>query len=170
MSLLAAISQPSLCVAWTETFGQSLFCTTAVGASTKAPEGAYSIRTSDGVRNSKRAFPTPSLVRMEYAPSGAFVDAPTAVVQKRDWPKVSVQATHKDGWLIAASSDMTVRYRLQSGAFAAANLEVTWNDSAGTAYAWHPGDKDPLNLGGLPYSLDNVSQDNLPAGRSDVET
>ena len=36
--------------------------------------------------------------------------------------------------------------------------------------SWHPGDKDPLNLGGLPYSLDNLSQDNLPAGRSDADT
>jgi hypothetical protein len=39
------------------TAGQSRFCTTAVGASVKIPEGEYSIRTSDGVRNSKRAFP-----------------------------------------------------------------------------------------------------------------
>ena len=76
------------------------------------------------VGNARFEFLTPSLVRMEYSPSGAFVDAPTAVVQKRDWPKVPVQATHKDGWLIAASSDMTVRYRLESGAFAAANLEA----------------------------------------------
>src|SRR6266404_7784587 len=58
MALVAAISQPSFCVAWTGTFGQSLFCTTAVGASTKVPEDEYSMRTSDGVRNSKRAFPT----------------------------------------------------------------------------------------------------------------
>jgi alpha-glucosidase (family GH31 glycosyl hydrolase) len=120
--------------------------------------------------NARFEFLTPSLVRTEYSPSGMFTDAPTAVVQKRDWPAVQVHSTQKDGWLIAATSAMTVRYRLQSGAFAAANLEVTWNDSAGTAHTWHPGDKDPLNLGGLPYSLDNVSQDNLPAGRSDLET
>src|SRR2546430_10930583 len=57
MTLLAAISQPCLCVDWTLTAGQSLFCTTAVGASMKVPAGEYSMRTSDGVRNSKRAFP-----------------------------------------------------------------------------------------------------------------
>src|SRR5207237_10102500 len=55
---LAAVSQPSLSVASTGTAGQSRFCTTAVGASTNFAEGEYSIRTSDGVRNSKRAFPT----------------------------------------------------------------------------------------------------------------
>ena len=30
-------------------------------------------------------FLTPGLVRMEYSPAARFVDAPTAVVQKRDW-------------------------------------------------------------------------------------
>src|SRR6266478_1499810 len=57
MALVAAISQPSFFVDWTWTAGQSLFSTTAVGASTNIPEGEYSIRTSEGVRNSKRAFP-----------------------------------------------------------------------------------------------------------------
>src|SRR5439155_21157679 len=52
-----AMSQPSLWFDWTGTAGQSLFCTTRVGASMKVPAGEYSMRTSDGVRNSKRAFP-----------------------------------------------------------------------------------------------------------------
>src|SRR3989442_1225794 len=107
---------------------------------------------------------------MEYSPSAKFVDAPTAVVQKRDWPAVPVEATEKDGWLAAASGVVTLRYRLRSGPFTAANLEVRWSDPAGAAHAWHPGDRDPLNLGGLTYSLDNVSEANLPAGQSDLES
>jgi hypothetical protein len=55
MALVVAISQPSFCVDCTWTVGQFLCCTTAVGASTNVPEGEYSMRTSDGVRNSKRA-------------------------------------------------------------------------------------------------------------------
>ncbi|MGH8111593.1 MAG: hypothetical protein ACREPL_06625, partial [Rhodanobacteraceae bacterium] len=35
-------------------------------------------------------FLTPSLVRMEYSPTGNFVDVPTAVVEKRDWPHVDL--------------------------------------------------------------------------------
>lgn len=122
------------------------------------------------VGHARFEFLTPSLVRMEYSPSAKFVDAPTAVVQKRDWPQISVQATRNDGWLVASSSAMKVRYRLDSGAFTAANLEVTWRDASGTQRAWHPGDVDRQNLGGLTYSLDNVSAANLPAGRSDVES
>ena len=115
-------------------------------------------------------FLTPSMVRMEYSPSGAFVDAPTAVVQKRDWPAVHVQSTQKDGWLIATTSAMTLRYRLQSGPFSATNLKVTWNNPVGGAHDWHPGDVDSLNLGGLTYSLDNISKANLPEGQMDLES
>ncbi len=115
-------------------------------------------------------FLTPSLVRMEYSPSGTFVDAPTAVVQQRNWPTVKVQSTQKDGWLIATTSAMSLQYRPQSGPFAAANLKVSWSDPAGVAHDWHPGDTDRLNLGGLTYSLDNISKVNLPVGQSDIES
>lgn len=118
--------------------------------------------------NARFEFLTPSLVRMEYSPAAKFVDAPTTVVQKRDWPAVPVRSTQKDGWLIATSAAMTLRYRLQSGPLTAANLEVTWRDPGGTAHAWHPGDSDPQNLGGLTYSLDNVSAANLPEGQGDL--
>lgn len=115
-------------------------------------------------------FLAPSVVRMEYAAPGAFVDAPTAVVQKRDWPDVPVRTMQKDGWLTASTGVVTVRYRLGSGEFSATNLQVTWKDSGGSSRSWRPGEQDPLNLGGLPYSLDNISEDNLPAGRPDTET
>ena len=92
------------------------------------------------------------------------------MVQKRDWPAVRVQSTQKDGWLIAATSAMTLRYRLRSGPFTAANLRVIWNDPAGTAHDWHPGDVDRLNLGGLTHSLDNISKPNLPEGQMDLES
>jgi len=122
------------------------------------------------VGDARFEFLTPSLVRMEYSASGAFVDAPTAVVQKRDWPVVQVRSTQKDGWLIATTSAMTLRYRLQSGPFAASNLKVTWNDPADGTHDWHPGDVDTRNLGGLTYSLDNISKANLPPGRMDIDS
>ena len=107
-------------------------------------------------------FLTPALVRMEYAPSGKFVDAPTAVVQKRDWSAVTVSSAHSGGWLILTTPAMTLRYQLQSGAFSAANLSVSWRGTAGGRHAWLPGQPDPGNLGGLTYSLDNIESVNLP--------
>ncbi len=105
-------------------------------------------------------FLTPSLVRMEYSPSGTFVNAPTAVIKKRDWPAVSLVSKKEDGWLTVRTSEMTLRYRLGSGKFEAGSLEVTWRDSTGF-HSWHRGEVDSLNLGGLTYSLDNVSKSTL---------
>ena len=118
--------------------------------------------------NARFEFLTPSLVRMEYSPLGHFVDAPTAVVLKRDWPAVAVKTVRSGGWLILESSALSLRYRLDSGAFAAANLAVSWRDPAGGRHAWLPGQADPGNLGGLTYSLDNIESGNLPPPGDDL--
>ena len=118
--------------------------------------------------NARFSFLTASLLRMEYSPSGSFVDAPSAVVQKRDWPAVAVEQREQDGWLIASSAALTVRYRLNSGVLTAANLAVSWKDAAGAQHQWHPGDVDAGNLGGLNYSLDNIAKANLPQGQMDL--
>jgi alpha-glucosidase (family GH31 glycosyl hydrolase) len=116
-------------------------------------------------------FLTPSLVRMEYSPSGQFVDAPTAVVQKREWPAVAVATSQESGWLVVKTSAVTMRYRLRSGPFTASNLTVNWNGPAGGAvHTWHPGDVDARNLGGLTYSLDNISKPNLPTDGMDLDS
>lgn len=115
-------------------------------------------------------FLTPSMVRMEYSPTGVFVDAPTAVVQKRDWTPVKVDSTQKDGWLVLDTDAVQVRYRLHSGPFTAANLVVSWNRPTAGPQQWHPGERDPHNLGGLTYSLDNISAPNLPKDGMDLES
>ncbi len=45
------------------------------------------------IQNARFQFLTPTLVRMEYSPSGRFTDAPTAIVVKRDWKKIKIKAT-----------------------------------------------------------------------------
>lgn len=120
--------------------------------------------------NARFEFLTASLLRLEYSSSGRFIDAPSAVVQKRDWPQMRVRRKEEGGWLIASTDAMTLKYRVGSGPFTATNLTVSWKKASGDTKVWHPGDKDPLNLGGMPYSLDNVSEENLPVGRSDIET
>jgi hypothetical protein len=113
-------------------------------------------------------FLTPSLVRMEYSPGGKFVDAPTAVVEKRSWPAVAVKTTHAGGWVVLESSALTVRYRPDGGAFTATDLAVSWRDPAGGEHLWRPGQADPGNLGGLTYSLDNISAATLPPPGDDL--
>jgi Glycosyl hydrolases family 31 TIM-barrel domain/Domain of unknown function (DUF5110)/Glycosyl hydrolase family 31 C-terminal domain len=113
-------------------------------------------------------FLTPSLIRMEYSPSGSFLDAPTVVVRRRDWPAVKVSSKQAGGWLQLKSAALTVRYRPQAGAFTAADLSVSWQDAAGGTHTWRPGETDPGNLGGLTYSLDNISAATLPPPGDDL--
>jgi Glycosyl hydrolases family 31/Domain of unknown function (DUF5110)/Beta-galactosidase jelly roll domain len=113
-------------------------------------------------------FLTPSLVRMEYSPDGSFIDAPTAVVRKRDWPAVALRSAQAGGWLTVKSAALTLRYRVAAAAFTAADLAVIWHDANGGTHEWHPGQADPGNLGGLTYSLDNISATTLPPPGDDL--
>ena len=106
-------------------------------------------------------FLTPSLVRLEFSSSRKFVDAPTVIIQKRDWSAIDVKSSRVNGWLEESTSDMTIRYKLDSGPFTADNLVITWHDSTGS-HSWHPGKVDSLNLGGLTYSLDNINGATIP--------
>ncbi|HLY52869.1 MAG TPA: TIM-barrel domain-containing protein, partial [Steroidobacteraceae bacterium] len=138
----------------------------AAAASAPAASGATTVPAG----KARFQFLTATLLRMEYSPSATFADAPSAVVVKRDWPQVTVQSHEEHGWLVATTGAMTVRYRLGSGAFAAANLEVSWKDRGGAQHRWHPGDVDAQNLGGLNYSLDNISAANLPTDGMDLSS
>jgi alpha-glucosidase (family GH31 glycosyl hydrolase) len=113
-------------------------------------------------------FLTPSLVRMEYSPTGTFIDAPTAVVRKRDWAAVKVTTARAAGWVTVESSSLTLRYRPAAGAFSAADLSVSWRGPSGGNHVWRPGQADPGNLGGLTYSLDNISAATLPPPGDDL--
>lgn len=106
-------------------------------------------------------FLTPSLVRMEYSPSGQFLDAPTAVIKKRKWPSVNVEVTQKKGWLTAITGQMRLRYKLNSGPFKSDNLTIAWHDTVGS-HSWHPGEKDSLNLGGVYPDLGGIHKGDLP--------
>ncbi len=110
--------------------------------------------------NVRFQFLTPSLVRMEYSPTGQFVDAHTAVIKKRQWSAVKVRSETEGGWLTASTSALRLRYHTGTGAFNKHNLTVTWHDTTGF-HTWHPGEVDSLNLGGMTYSLDNISSVNL---------
>ena len=139
-------------------------------AAPSVPGGEPHPQPAVGDEHARFDFLTASLLRLQYSPAGRFVDAATAVVQKRDWPAVTVSVKQENGWLLAATSVMSLRYRLHSGPFTADNLEVTWSDAAGGTHRWHPGDKDSANLGGLTYSLDAISAANLPPGGMDLES
>jgi alpha-glucosidase (family GH31 glycosyl hydrolase) len=100
----------------------------------------------------------PGLLRIEYSPKARFVDeASVAVVGRRSLPGATVTTQENDGWLSISTAKISVRYKLDSGPFSAANLRITWKDSSGE-HAWKPGDVDDQNLGGVPGQLDSMSK------------
>lgn len=100
---------------------------------------------------------TPTLMRMEYSPTGRFVDEPSVAAINRDsWPDVPVTSKTEGDWLVVSTAKMTVRYKAGSGAFGPENVKITWTDK-GKERSWKPGDVDDKNLGGVPASLDNRS-------------
>ncbi|HTQ11243.1 MAG TPA: TIM-barrel domain-containing protein, partial [Fimbriimonadaceae bacterium] len=126
-------------------------------------QAGYDIRADGIVTGNARFQPLGNgLVRMEYSQTGAFVDAPTAVVCNRLKP-VEAKVDESAGWLSIQTSGYRLRYKLGSGPFTAKNLQVAW-----PAGSWLPGQVDHRNLGSAVFSLDGVSSGNLPMLRDGV--
>lgn len=80
---------------------------------------------------------TPSLVRLEYSPSGQFEDDPTVNVLNRRFPVPDYTSQVTGGWLTLRTSSMTLRYRVGSGPFGPLNTTISYRDGSGTQTA-HP--------------------------------
>jgi alpha-glucosidase (family GH31 glycosyl hydrolase) len=111
--------------------------------------------------NARFEFFTPSLGRMEYSPSGAFIDEPTVVVMNRDFPDCKLNVEQSEGWLVASTNAVTLKYRVGSGKFGADNLQLLWHEKS-VQRSWKPGQPDTGNLGGVAYSLDGVRSNKPP--------
>jgi alpha-glucosidase (family GH31 glycosyl hydrolase) len=111
--------------------------------------------------NTRFQFLTPSLVRMEYSPTGRFTNGPTAVVTTRNWKRVDLQVWGDKKWVVAKTSEMILRYVVNSGPFKKDNLEITWKEGQ-RRNTWTLADTDQANLGGILYSLDGLRKNHLP--------
>ena len=67
---------------------------------------------------------SPTLLRLEYSPSGRFEDLPTvnAIDRRRPVPTYSAQVS--GGWLVVRTTRVTLRYKVGSGPFSAANTSM----------------------------------------------
>src|SRR6202035_3124997 len=67
---------------------------------------------------------TPEVIRMEYSPSGSFLNDPTFDILDRDFAVPSYTSSVSNGWLTITTSQETLRYQGGSGPFTAANTQV----------------------------------------------
>ncbi len=96
-----------------------------------------------------------STVRMEYAPDGKFIDDKSFVAVERNYAPVKHTRKVSGKKLTIATSQLTLTYKIGSGAFANDNLKIAGTKSAGTReIGWKPGMQQKSNLKGTYRTLD----------------
>ncbi len=69
---------------------------------------------------------SPTLLRLEYSPSGRFENSPTVNVTNRQMPVPPYSTQVSRGWLVVRTDRATLRYRVGSGPFSAANTSLSF--------------------------------------------
>ncbi len=100
---------------------------------------------------------TEHCIRMEYAPTYGFVDAPTLFAIRRDLRLPSVSVSRSNGALQIDTGKMKLTYQPDGKSFHAGNLSVLYNDGV-SSFTWKPGDQNEHNLGGAVATLDGVGE------------
>lgn len=99
---------------------------------------------------------TPHLVRIEEAPDGNFVDAPSLFAINRATFFIGYKAERTADTLTLDTGALRVHYRQDSRSFSPQNLSVEVRQNGGWT-TWMPGQKPLGNLGGPIQTLDGVS-------------
>ena len=71
---------------------------------------------------------SPTLLRLEYSPSGTFENSPTVNAIDRRMPVPAYSAGVSGGWLTVRTSQATLRYKVGSGPFTALNTTLRFAD------------------------------------------
>jgi alpha-glucosidase (family GH31 glycosyl hydrolase) len=97
----------------------------------------------------------PQMIRMEWSPDAVFEDNASFIFINRNVPVPPYSMHEEDGWLIIRTEKLTLRYKLDSGAFTEQNLNVSF-ELDGKTIAWQPGMEDTGNLRGTNRTLDRA--------------
>ncbi len=101
---------------------------------------------------------TTGVVRMEWSPSGKWVDDPSFVAVERNLPVPEYQCREDGEWIVLSTSKFELKYKKNSGRFTADNLKIS--SAAGMKpFTWVPGMKQQHNLKGTSRTLDGYDGD-----------
>ena len=67
---------------------------------------------------------TPEVIRMEYSPTGSFLDDPTFDIMDRSFTAPAYTTSSSSGWMTITTSQMTFSYLLGSGPFSTVNTKM----------------------------------------------
>ena len=96
---------------------------------------------------------SPTLVRVEFSPTGVFEDRRSMVAHAEQQPLAFAAVTAEGAWTVLDTGAMQVHTRDNDQACNRNNLEIRWSDGRLLQF-WRPGDRDHQNLGGTLRSLD----------------
>src|SRR6202046_3567739 len=66
----------------------------------------------------------PEVIRMEYSPTGSFLNDPTFDIEDRNFTVPAYTSSVSGGWLTITTSQMTLKYQVGSGPFTAVNTQL----------------------------------------------
>ena len=107
-------------------------------------------------------------IRMEYAPDGKFINQHSFLAVERNYPAVKFKLK-KGAWIELSTSKMKLRYKKNSGAFTAENLQISSMKGLTPAFVWKPGMKQQYNLKGTTRTLDGWDGDKCWGHKADLE-
>ncbi|HUU85627.1 MAG TPA: TIM-barrel domain-containing protein [Phycisphaerae bacterium] len=96
---------------------------------------------------------TPTLLRLEYAPDGAFEDRPSLFAVRRDLPVPQFSQRESGQWLEIETSHLRLSYHTEGDPFDEDNLLIELIGGAKDV-EWRPGTPNTGNLGGTVRTLD----------------
>lgn len=102
------------------------------------------------------------LVRLEYAPSGAFEDRRSVRVIARPEAIPFEDVIEENGVHVLRGRKLTVRYHPDGRPFSQENLQVC--DTVSGQPIWKPGQIDTKNLGGVHLAMDCIQRRVIPEG------
>ncbi|MDP4240042.1 MAG: hypothetical protein Q8904_11290, partial [Bacteroidota bacterium] len=105
--------------------------------------------------NARFTILTPGVVRLEYAADGVFEDHATLTFINRNLPVPAFTRKEKGGWLELKTTEFTLRYKLNSGDFNAANLIIDYAAN-GKKQTWNISKPNSGNLKGTTRTLDGA--------------
>lgn len=97
---------------------------------------------------------TDGVVRMEYSPTGSFVDDRSFLRSETQYPDVKYTLKNAGSQVQITTSKMTMTYKKNTGAFTDKNLSIVSAKKAQVPFTWKPGTKQTGNLKGTSRTLD----------------
>ena len=122
-----------------------------------SPQSSQAVPNPVIVGSARFTVITPNCIRLEYAPKGSFVDAPSLFAANRAARFSGFRELQAGSTTIIDTGAIKLTYTPDGLSFSGSNLRAEIKKGAQTI-AWAPGASNPGNLGGTSRTLDGATE------------